>query len=70
MRDTHILSSTAILSVTCDLEDAGPQDIDVTFTNGNTYTHAGVPLTVVQALVDAPSAGRYYAAHLKGKFAR
>lgn len=70
MRESHILNSTAVLSVTCDLDDANPQSIDVTFVNGNTYTHDAVPLTVVQALVDAPSAGRYYAAHLKGKFAR
>lgn len=70
MRDTQILSSTAILSVTCDLDDDSPQSIDVTFVNGNTYTHAGVPLTVVQGLVNAPSAGRYYIANLKGKFAQ
>jgi len=68
MRTTEMLSSTAILSVTCDLDETGPQSIDVTFVNGQTYTHAGVPLTVVQGLVDAPSAGRYYAANLKGKY--
>lgn len=68
MRQTDPLTSTAISSVTWDPDEDNPQTIEVTFTSGRSYTHAAVPLTVVQGLVNAPSAGRYYAQQIKGKY--
>jgi KTSC domain len=68
MRQTDVLDSTAIRSVTWDPDSLESQSIDVTFVNGRSYTHIGVPLTVVQGLVNAGSAGRYYAQQIKGKY--
>ncbi len=68
MRTTEPLGSTAISSVTYDPEQQEPQDIDITFASGRTYSFHNVPLTVVQGLVNAPSAGRYFASNIKGKY--
>ncbi len=68
MRQIDPLDSSAIRSVAWDPDQLEPQNIDVTFTSGRKYTHVGVPLTVVQGLVNAPSAGRYYAQQIKGKY--
>jgi KTSC domain len=68
MRTTDPLSSSAIAAVEWDPDEQGPQSITVTFTNGRSYSHANVPLTVVQGLVNAGSAGQYYNRQIKGKY--
>lgn len=40
----------------------------LTFRSGKTYTYYGVPLRVYRELLLAPSAGKYFAAHIRGKY--
>ena len=42
--------------------------LTVAFKNGSVYTYAGVPLTIYQSLLNAPSKGQYLAKEIKGKF--
>lgn len=60
------LNSTAISMVEYDDQS---QELDVTFSNGRTYTHYRVPKSEYDALTTAGSAGSYYAANIRGKFA-
>ncbi len=62
---TEQLQSTAILSATYDDET---EDLDVTFVNGGTYTHHGVPVEIFDGLVASSSPGRYWHANLKDQY--
>jgi hypothetical protein len=42
--------------------------MDLTFDDGSVYRYFGVPAPVYQALVDATSKGRYFAAEIRTKF--
>lgn len=57
--------STALSNVGYD--DAS-HEMTVTFRNGRSYTHEGVPQDVYDALVAAASPGSYYASMVKGKY--
>lgn len=45
-----------------------PLDLYVQFTSSGVYRYAGVPLSVLLAFRDAESKGRYFAAHIRGKY--
>jgi hypothetical protein len=59
------LRSSAITRVEYDTDS---QELLVTFPDGRTYSHIGVPQEVYDGLVNAPSAGRYYHAVIKGVY--
>ncbi len=60
------LNSSAIAEASYDPET---QEMDITFTNGpQEYTFYGVPETVFDGLISAPSAGRYYNSVIKGNY--
>jgi hypothetical protein len=42
--------------------------LEVEFTNGKVFRYAGVSPETYQALVTAPSIGRHFGAHIRGKF--
>lgn len=48
--------------------DAPTQTLRVEFSGGGIYEHYGVPEMHWQGLRSSFSAGKYYAAHLKGRF--
>ncbi len=62
---TEQLQSAALLSASYDDET---EDLDVTFVNGGTYTHHGVPAQVWEAFIRAPSPGRAWHAMLKDQY--
>jgi hypothetical protein len=64
-RLTHSFQSTAIQSAAYDTET---NELEVTFVNGGTYTHEGVPEQVWDAFTTDRSAGSYYARQIKGRF--
>lgn len=43
-------------------------DLYITFKQGRRYKFKGVPETVAQAAIDAPSVGKYYYDHIQGKY--
>ena len=45
--------------------DPGSQTLEVEFVNGGIYQYYGVPATVYQGLMNAPSHGKYFHAHIK-----
>lgn len=57
------MRSSAITRVEYDTDS---QELLVTFPDGRTYSHVGVPQDVYDGLVSASSAGRYYHAVIKG----
>lgn len=59
------LMSTAIFGGSYDEET---QELDLSFSNGRTYTLHNVPKTVVEELKDAPSAGTYFRERMKGRY--
>jgi len=59
------LISTALQSVAYD-EDA--ETLDVTFVNGRSYTHEGVPPAVVAQLERSSSPGSFYHIRIKGVY--
>lgn len=65
MRQTHRLSSTAIRYVAYDPETS---ELEVTFTNGSTYSHSDVPPEVAEGLINAGSPGSYYNSTIKGVY--
>ena len=42
--------------------------MEVEFNNGGTYRYADVPKKLFEGMVQAPSAGKYFFAEIKGKF--
>jgi hypothetical protein len=65
MKQTYRLSSSAISHCAYDPDDGA---LEVTFVNGDTYTHAQVPPDVAQGLVEATSPGRYWNSAIKGQY--
>lgn len=59
------LQSTSLRSATYDPDT---QDLDITFKTGMTYTYEKVPQDVFEGLRDAPSAGQYFHANIKGVY--
>ncbi len=59
------LMSTAIFGGSY---DEATQELDLTFSNGRTYTLHNVPKTVVDELQEAPSAGRYFRERMRGRY--
>ena len=48
--------------------DEETQELDLTFSNGRTYSLHNVPKTVVEELQEAPSAGTYFRERMKGRY--
>ncbi len=48
--------------------DPDTEELTITFTNGRSYAHQGVPEQVYQDLLSAPSAGSYYSSRIKGVY--
>lgn len=61
-RITHAFVSEAIAFIDY---DASTEELSVTFTRGGPYVFTGVPQSVVEGWLSAPSAGRYYHAFIK-----
>lgn len=40
----------------------------VSFHHGGTYSYSGVPYNIYQNLLNAPSKGKYFAAHIKNSY--
>ncbi len=59
------LMSTAIFGGSY---DEATQELDLTFSNGRTYTLHNVPKTVVDELQEAPSAGNYFRERMRGRY--
>ena len=49
--------------------DPDDKSLEITLDDGKSYTYLGVPSQVYQGLITAPSAGRYFIANIKGRFA-
>lgn len=65
-RITHAFVSSAISFIDY---DESTQDLSVTFRNGGPYVFTGVPRSVVEGWVAAPSAGGYYNRFIRGVYA-
>ena len=48
--------------------DSPMQRMCITFEQGHTYDFCGVPLEVYEELMNAPSKGAYYNAHIKDRY--
>jgi KTSC domain len=59
------VQSTAIISIRY---KADSRELDVTFTNGQTYCYSNVPRQVYLAFVDAESKGRFFNEKIKDRF--
>lgn len=59
------LSSSLISRI---VHDEGARTLRVTFRHGPAYVYFDVPREAFEALRDAPSAGRYYNLHIKGRY--
>ena len=59
------LNSSAITTISYDPDT---EDLVVTFVNGRSYTHPGVPQDVVDGFMAAPSPGSYYNAVVRGVY--
>jgi len=44
------------------------QTLDITFIRGRTYTYYGVPFSIYQGLINAPSAGRFFNANIRDHY--
>lgn len=61
----HRVDSSTITAVGYDRDTAV---LEIEFTSGDVYEYFLVPLSVYQALVSAPSPGRYFGDHLRDKY--
>jgi hypothetical protein len=48
--------------------DAASKTLFIIFTSGEPYAYLGVPAEVVEGLKTAPSRGRYFARHIRGRY--
>lgn len=62
---THTFTSRAVSFATYDPDT---QVLEVTFNTGRTYTHPGVPESVFEDFISAPSAGSFYGSQIKGQY--
>ena len=65
MNETIRPDSSMIDSYSYDAED---QTLEVTFNKGGTYSYSGVPEHVFEAMKQAPSAGKFFLAEIKGQY--
>jgi len=42
--------------------------LEIYFHSGHVYRYAGISRDIFNALIDAPSAGKYYNRHIRGQF--
>ncbi len=68
MRITEHLKSSFLSGVSFDPDVQEPQDIDISFRKGRSYSFKQVPRAVIDGLVNASSAGEYYHSHIKGQY--
>jgi hypothetical protein len=64
MNHTRVISSD-LCSVGYDLASA---TLEVTFHSGGTYQYYGVPQSIFDALMAAPSKGKYLHRHIKHRY--
>ncbi len=48
--------------------DPETERLDVEFASGGVYTYEGVPISVYNGLLEAPSAGGYFHRNIKGVY--
>jgi len=48
--------------------DANSQTLEIAFIGGGIYQYYGVPLSVFNGLMNAPSKGSYFANHIKNSY--
>jgi len=48
--------------------DADEKSLEITLDDGKSYTYENVPLQVYQALISAPSAGKFFRANIRDRF--
>ncbi len=48
--------------------DSSTNTLEIEFNSGGIYQYYGVPLVVYQKLMNAPSHGKYFHAHIKGVY--
>lgn len=60
------LSSSNLASVRY---DADAQILEVTFVNGGTFSYQNVELSLYTGLLAAPSAGKYFHANIRNRYA-
>ena len=48
--------------------DSSAKTLEIEFNSGGVYQYYGVPPTVYQELMNAPSHGKYFHAHIKGVY--
>ncbi len=49
--------------------DENTKELEIVLDDGHVYNYASVPASVYQGLVSASSAGKYFIANIKGRFA-
>lgn len=59
------LDSSVIAGARYDPETA---TLDIDFTSGDRYRYYAVPPSVHRGLIAAPSAGRYFSAHIRDRY--
>lgn len=64
-RITHVFVSSAISFIDYDI---ATQELSVTFRNGGPYVFTGVPQSLIEGWVAAPSAGSYYNRFIRGSY--
>ena len=60
----HEVNSSAIEWV----EESGRGSLIVRFRKGGTYEYEGVPPDTINAMIDAPSVGRFYIDEIRGRY--
>jgi hypothetical protein len=60
---SSIVNSSAIRAIGCD-----GSTLTVQFHNGRIYDHPGVPYSVYEGLMLAPSKGAYYNHYIRGRY--
>ena len=65
MANWQELSSSNLRRCAYDIET---ETLQIQFNSGRTYTYNGVPASVYNGLLEAPSAGQFFNSEIKGVF--
>ena len=70
VKHSRRLNSSAIPFIELDVNDDNVDDtgtLQVTFANGQSYTYHGISKSEFEAFANAPSPGRFWHVHFKGR---
>lgn len=59
------VTSSNLVSVA---HDPNTKTLEVKFKNGSTYQYEGVPVNVHREMMDSPSVGKFFNAHIKDRY--